>query len=107
MSRYSVERPGQDHQAAIEAVLHRAASDPEFRALALKDPHAAIRQETGVAVPESFTIRFFDAQGYDYAAALPAPVSAGEELSEADLEQAAGGSPCPACDACDLGDWSN
>ena len=60
MSKFSVERPGQDQEAAIEAVLHRTARDPEFRSFALKDPHAAIREETGVEVPDSFKIKFFD-----------------------------------------------
>ena len=99
MSNYSVEHPGQQHEAALEAVLQRAATDPAFRALALSDPHAAIRQETGVAVPESFTIKFFDGQGYDLAATLPAPASAEDELSEVDLDSVAGG-----CALCDLGD---
>ena len=98
MSNYSVEHPGQQHEAALEAVLQRAATDPAFRALALSDPHAAIRQETGVAVPESFTIKFFDGQGYDFATTLPAPASAEGELNETDLEYAAGGFDCGACD---------
>ena len=50
MSKYTVQDLGNEGIAGLQAVLDRTAEDPEFRTLALNDPHAAIREELGVDV---------------------------------------------------------
>ncbi len=38
-------------------VAARAAADPEFKSLLTRDPHAAIEQELGIAVPSNMNIK--------------------------------------------------
>lgn len=97
MSKYAFERAGREHKAAIEAVLSRAAQDTAFRALALRDPHAAIREAAGVEVPRSYKITFAEAPGGTLAARWPDPTATTDALSEEDLEHVAGGDGC-VCD---------
>ena len=76
---------------ATAAVLARVAADPAFRARALADAGAAIRELTGKALPEGFTVRFFDGAGATRAVILPDMPEARTELSEAELAAVAGG----------------
>ena len=75
----------------LEGVLHRAASDPEFRAGLLADPGAAIHAAFGVTLPREFTVRFIQKPAdVDLLVVLPDAVGE-DELSDDDLEQVAGG----------------
>lgn len=89
MSTYTVQDLGQDQQAALEAVLEKAAQDPEVRRRLQEEPAAVIEETTGMPLPEGTRIKFFDASAYDFAFILPDPVT--EELNEDELEAVAGG----------------
>jgi hypothetical protein len=81
-------------QAQIEAqekVMRLAATDPEFRALALRDGRAAVEQATGRSLPEGFTISFVDPSGSHLTAVLPRAEWEDQELAEYELMAVAGG----------------
>jgi len=73
-------------------IRKRAMTDPQFRTLALKDPTAAISQINPKPLPTGYKVRCVEAAGFTRTVVLPDPVSNAEELSDADLEQVAGGS---------------
>ena len=73
-------------------VKKRAMTDPQLRTLALKDPFAAISKISTKPLPTGYKVRCVEASGFSRTIVLPDPVSNAEELSDADLEQVAGGS---------------
>jgi hypothetical protein len=75
----------------LEQVIKRSMEDPAYRALALSDANAAIAQLTSKALPAGFTVRFVDNSGASRTFVLPDPVPVNAELSDAELEQVAGG----------------
>ena len=77
-------------QAAIDAALKRAATDTEFRQLALMDASAAMREITGTPLPNGLRVRVLEREGYDVTLVLPDAAEAGE-LADEELEQVAGG----------------
>ena len=79
---------------ANEKIMKRAARDPEFRSLALKDANGAVKQATGRNIPGDFKLRFVDNQGADATVVLPDPTDPKSSLSDSDLEQVAGGGRC-------------
>lgn len=72
-------------------ILSRAARDRAFRIQLLTEPAAAIHAGFGVQVPDGYRIKFIE-RGSDVDAliVLPDP-EAGGELSDAELEEVAGG----------------
>jgi hypothetical protein len=78
-------------KVAVE-IKKRAMKDPEFRALALSNPHAAVAKINSTPFPSGYKVRCIDQAGYNVTVLLPDPVSRVEELSDAELEQVAGGS---------------
>jgi hypothetical protein len=78
-------------RVAIE-IKKRAMKDPEFRALALSNPHAAVAKFNSTPFPTGYKVRCIDQAGYNVTVLLPDPVSRVEELSDAELEDVAGGS---------------
>lgn len=73
------------------AIKRKAMKDPEYRALALSNPNAAIAKVTSTPVPAGFKVKFVDNAGANYTVVLPDPVARVDELSDAELEQVAGG----------------
>lgn len=71
-------------------VFHRAATDPQFHALALRDGTAAVEEVLGRPLPDGLKIRFVDNDGATFTLGLP-PVRSGDELSDRELEAVAGG----------------
>ena len=69
----------------------RALKDPEFRALALKNPEAAIAKISSKALPKGFKIKIVENEGANVVIVLPDPVGRVQALSEFDLETIAGG----------------
>ena len=80
----------EETQSAIHAALKRAATDAEFRQLALQDANAAVQKITGKPLPEGFRVRVLERAGYDVTLVLPDPAEAGE-LADEELEHVAGG----------------
>jgi hypothetical protein len=77
-------------QAVVNTALSRAATDGEFRKLALADANAAVEQVAGQPLPEGFRVRVLEREGFDITLVLRDPVVDGE-LSDSELERVAGG----------------
>jgi hypothetical protein len=82
-----VARQGQEK---LQAMLARSATDMDFRRKLLENPRAAVSEFTGRPVPESFNVRFVDAQG-EPTVVLPDYVDPNVALSDAELEAVSGG----------------
>lgn len=79
-------------QNVFSEAARRAAVNPEFRALALRDSVAAIAKITPRPLPKGMTFKFVDNSGPVKTIPLPDPVAGiSEELSEVELENIAGG----------------
>ena len=73
-----------------EAAMSAAVTDEEFRAELLTDPKKAIEKLMGAALPEDFKLKVMEEDPeYDMTILLPPMV--GDELSEEEMEQVAGG----------------
>lgn len=84
------------YRAALETILHRAGSDPAFRASALSDAPAAIKEATGLDVPEGVTVKFveFGQAGsfQNSQLVIPLPPTNSDELTDSELlDEVAGG----------------
>lgn len=84
------------YQEALSKVLARAEGDPAFRAVALSDATAAVKEATGLDVPAGLTVRFVEAgeagsfSGPNYV--IPLLWSAEDELTDSEmLDHVAGG----------------
>jgi hypothetical protein len=75
-------------QERLGEVLSRSAVDMEFRKQLVADPRAALSAHFGKEIPETVNIRFLDTQGTP---TVVLPELGTAELSEADLENVAGG----------------
>lgn len=74
-----------------------AATDEQFRAALLKDPHAAIEGVVGRALPGSITVRVVEETPDSIVIVLPPrPRADSTELSDTQLDQVSGGW-CPWC----------
>jgi hypothetical protein len=79
-------------QDTIKKIIERGSTDPEFRRLALSHPNDAVEQVSGIPVPPGVKIRFVENEGAQYTVVLPDMKKADmSELSDAELEQVAGG----------------
>lgn len=81
----------QEVQAAIEEVYRRSVTDPDFRALALRDAKAAFAKIDPRPLPPGLAPQFVENSGPVQTLVLPDPIEGIEELSEDALEQVAGG----------------
>lgn len=86
-----------DADQVLEQVIKRSLEDPEYRALALSDAKAAISLINPKPLPPGFTVRFVDNAGASRTFVLPDAVPVADELSDAELEQVAGGSLFERC----------
>jgi hypothetical protein len=75
----------------LEEIKKRSIVDPEFRQLALSNPNAAVAKVNPKPMPSGFSVKFIDNSGAQKAIVLPDPVGKVEELSDAELEEVAGG----------------
>lgn len=86
MSTWTLE----DVEKTTQEISVKAATNAEFRKLALSDPTAAVKQVAGKEVPEGITIKIIENEpGVDLTIVLP-PLQT-EELSDEQLERVAGG----------------
>jgi len=80
----------QEAQEALQQLLSRSATDPEFRSRLLTDTRATVAEFTGRPVPESWNVNFIESGGTP-TIVLPDPVDPAAELSADELESVAGG----------------
>lgn len=78
-------------QEALAEVGRRSVNDAEFRALALRDAKAAVKQITSKSIPEKFKVQFIEDAGAQMTVVLPPVKSKGGVLSEEELELVSGG----------------
>ncbi len=71
-------------------VALKAETDPEFRALALRDGKAAVEQVACTHLPDGLKIHFVEGHGAEITWGLR-PVNKSGELSDRELEAVAGG----------------
>jgi hypothetical protein len=86
---------GGDKRAEIERTLvQRSLQDEDFRRRLLDDPKAAVGQELGTQLPEGgVEVRVVEESADTIYLVLPStePLGEGEELSDQELEEVAGG----------------
>ncbi len=71
-----------------EQILAKAEEDEQFRVRLLDDPKAAIKDATGLSVPDGINIRVLEDNATDYHLVLP---PAGRNLSDQEICGMAGG----------------
>ena len=80
----------QEVKATIEKVQAKASTDKKFREKVLSNPAAAIKEVAGKDIPEGIKIKVIEnAPGIDQTYVLPDFI--GEELTDDDLDNVAGG----------------
>jgi hypothetical protein len=86
---------GMNQNAAIEAIVSRAAIDFDFRRQLLDDPRRAIKDALGIEIPTDVTIKFIEKDvSVDALVVLPDFRGTQQdegELSDDDLQSVAGG----------------
>ena len=78
-------------QAAITEITKRSRTDAAFRKLALSNPNAAVKEAANIDVPANFKVKFVESNGANLVVTLPDAAGKEGELSDAELEQVAGG----------------
>lgn len=78
-------------RAEIEEVITRNLKYPEYRALFLKSPKTMIEKQLNNSLPSDLEIKIVEEGPKTLYFVLPYQVASGSELSDADLEQVAGG----------------
>jgi len=80
---------------ALVKTAELARKDSQIRERVLSDVYATVKEVTGVEVPKEFKINVVDGAGYHVNIVLPASQGADGELTEAELDQVAGGIIAP------------
>ena len=79
---------------ARSKIVTKAVKDPAFRAALLEDPSSAISKELGITIPGGIKVKVVEDSATTVHLVLPAAAKSGE-LSDAELENAAGGAAAP------------
>ena len=79
------------NRSEIEDVISRNIKYPEYRALFLKSPKTMIEKQLNNSLPADLEIKVVEEGPKTLYFVLPYEVVSGAELSDADLEQVAGG----------------
>jgi hypothetical protein len=83
------DRPQQ--QDVSRRLAERAARDPQFRQRLIDNPRQAVQEELGLDIPGDVEITVLEETPSQVYVILPAGITSGQGLSDADLERAAGG----------------
>jgi hypothetical protein len=89
----------QDEENLIDSAMRRSMLDTEFRALLVKDSLAALSKISSKALPDNYRPQFVDNSGPNRVFILPDPLPVTGELSDAELEEVAGGA-CGCTNCC-------
>ena len=81
----------QEIDQTLEEIKRRALTDTEFRQIALSDANTAIAKVNPKPIPDAVAIKFADNSGKVKTIVLPDPIAAADELTDAELEEVAGG----------------
>jgi hypothetical protein len=103
----TMEWTNENADEVLQKVIERSRADPEFRALALSDSRSAIALIEPRPLPPGFTVRFVDNERADRTFVLPDPVPVADNLTDAELEQVAGGSLITRCNSNSCGNTCN
>ena len=97
MSHHKHDPSPSAHDSLLQQVVARAVADTAFRANLLLDPERAVRAAFGTPLPAGRTIRFVERpRGVDLLIVLPDVHDDAGELTDDDLDAAAGGADdCP------------
>ncbi|MDE0521263.1 MAG: NHLP leader peptide family natural product precursor [Boseongicola sp. SB0675_bin_26] len=76
------------HSQIQEQILAKAEEDERFRAQLLENPKVAIKDATGLSVPDGINIRVLEDNATDFHLVLP---PAGRNLSDQEISGVAGG----------------
>jgi len=87
----SNDNPSAALRSVAEQLISRAWEDAEFKKKLLSDPRAAIKQATGMTIPEGITLKVVEETADTLYLVLPSQVAASGELSDEALEMVAGG----------------
>jgi hypothetical protein len=87
----------QDEEALLDNAMRRSIVDPTFRALLVNDPVAALNKISSTPVPNTYRPQFVDNSGPTRVFLLPGALPPTGELSDAQLEDVAGGCGCTNC----------
>jgi len=85
----------------LRRIVERSMTDPEFRALAIRDGRAAIHTVSKARVPANFNVRFVDNSGADMTIVLP-DAGSSAEIQEQELAGVAGGAGIGVTFACNI-----
>jgi hypothetical protein len=86
------DEPTSSRDTVTSQVIERATRDPQFRQELLRDPRETVEQELGVRLPASVELRVVEETPSTlYLVLPPQSMAAGQELSDQELEQVAGG----------------
>ena len=80
-------------EATLKSVVEKAQADPSFREKLKQNPREVLASEGSEAIPEFIRIAIVDQNDADIVITLPKVQT--DELSDADLEQVAGGKGAP------------
>ena len=99
-----MEKQNQLRKQIEERLIEKAMKDEVFRKQLLENPREMVEQETGMKLPKGISIHVLEEKQDEVFLVLPAvhTTETGEELTEAELSNVAGGIPPPVASE----DWS-
>ena len=87
-------------QRMLERLIAKAQEDTDFREQLVADPNSALKEAFDIEVPDDFNVVIHEDDARTAHLVLPAST----ELTDAQLQQAAGGGICKIGDSV-LGEW--
>ena len=90
----------EEAEKAIETVMKKSLTDSEFRQQCLTNGNEVIEKTTGIKIPEGVTFKFIENDKSVQVLTLPEFIGEGTELSDAELEEVAGGAQSSALFIC-------
>ena len=80
----------ESQESLLKKLVAKAEEDTDFRGRLLANPHSALKEVFGIDVPEDFSVMVHEEDARTAHLVLPAS----PELTDVQLQQAAGGGDC-------------